>query len=35
MILKIIFFENHFIEFYKEQDKKVKGKIKYVFELLK
>lgn len=35
MIRKIIFFENHFIEFYQEQDKKVKGKIQYVFELLK
>ena len=35
MVRKIIFFENHFIEFYQKQDKKVKGKIQYVFELLK
>ena len=32
---KIIFFENHFIEFYQQQDQKVKGKIQYVFELIK
>lgn len=32
---KIIFFENHFIEFYQKQDQKVKGKIQYVFELIK
>jgi len=32
---KIIFFENHFIEFYQNQDNKVKGKIQYVFELIK
>ena len=31
----IIFYENHFIEFYQKQDKKVKGKIQYVFELIK
>lgn len=35
MIRKIIFFENHFIEFYQNQDKKVKDKIQYAFELLK
>ncbi len=35
MIRKIIFFENHFIEFYQKQNQKVKGKIQYVFELLK
>ena len=35
MIIKIIFFENHFIEFYKKQDKKVKDKIQYVLELIK
>lgn len=35
MIRKIIFFENHFIEFYQDQNTKVKGKIQYVFELLK
>ncbi len=32
---KIIFYENHFIEFYQKQDTKVKGKIQYVFELIK
>ena len=32
---KIIFYENHFIEFYREQDLKVKSKIQYVFELIK
>src|SRR5690554_4450653 len=32
---KIIFYENHFIEFYRKQDQKVKGKIQYVFELIK
>ena len=32
---EIIFYENHFIEFYKKQDEKVKEKIKYVFELIK
>mgnify|MGYP005840784287 CR=1 FL=1 len=31
----IIFYENHFIEFYQELDQKVKGKIQYVFELIK
>lgn len=35
MVRKIIFFENHFIEFYQKQDKKVKDKIQYIFELLK
>jgi phage-related protein len=30
----IIFYENHFIEFYQKLDKKVKGKIQYVFELI-
>jgi len=35
MIRKIIFFENHFIEFYQKQNPKVKGKIQYVFELIK
>ena len=34
MVRKIIFHENHFIEFYQEQNEKVKGKIKYVFELI-
>ncbi|PZX55899.1 phage derived Gp49-like protein DUF891 [Algoriphagus ratkowskyi] len=32
---RIIFYENYFIEFYREQDQKVKGKIQYVFELIK
>jgi phage-related protein len=32
---KIIFFENHFIEFYQKQDSNVKSKIQYVFELIK
>ncbi|NQZ76072.1 MAG: type II toxin-antitoxin system RelE/ParE family toxin [Ekhidna sp.] len=32
---KIIFYENYFIEFYQQQDQKVKGKIQYVFELIK
>jgi len=32
---KIIFFENHFIEFYQKQDPKVKGKIQYVLELIR
>ena len=32
---KIIFYENHFIEFYQKQHKKVREKIQYVFELIK
>lgn len=32
---KIIFYENYFIEFYQQLDQKVKGKIQYVFELIK
>jgi phage-related protein len=32
---KIIFYENHFISFYQKQNQKVKGKIQYVFELIK
>lgn len=32
---KIIFYKNHFIEFYQNLDEKVKGKIQYVFELIK
>ena len=35
MVRRIIFYENHFIEFYQKQDSKVKGKIQYVFELIK
>lgn len=31
----IIFYEDHFIEFYQVLDQKVKGKIQYVFELIK
>lgn len=31
----IIFYENYFIEFYQQQDQKVKEKIQYVFELIK
>ncbi len=32
---RIIFYENYFIEFYREQDQKVKEKIQYVFEMIK
>ncbi len=35
MSRKIIFYGNHFIEFYLKQDLKVKEKIKYVLELIK
>jgi hypothetical protein len=35
MVRKIIFYENHFIEFYQNQNDKVKSKIQYVFELIK
>jgi phage-related protein len=35
MFRQIIFFESHFIEFYQKQNTKVKGKIQYVFELIK
>ncbi|MNF88927.1 hypothetical protein D3C85_72840 [compost metagenome] len=35
MARKIIFYENHFIEFYQKQDEKVKVKIQYVLELIK
>lgn len=31
----IIFYENHFIEFYQKQDQIAKGKIQYVLELIK
>ena len=31
----IIFYENHFLDFYQNQSDKVKEKIKYVFELVK
>jgi hypothetical protein len=32
---ELIFYENHFIEFYQVLDEKVKEKIQYVFELIK
>ena len=35
MYRDIIFFETHFIEFYQKQNKKVQGKIQYVFELIR
>lgn len=35
MIRKIIFHNNHFIEFYQNQDDKLKTKIQYVLELIK
>lgn len=35
MARQIIFHENHFIDFYKSLDFKVKEKMKYVFELIK
>jgi phage-related protein len=35
MTRKIIFYESHFIDFYRNLDIKVKLKIQYVFELIK
>ena len=35
MSREIIFYENHFIEFYHQQDEKVKEKIKFGLELIK
>lgn len=35
MFREIIFYENYFIDFYLQQDEKVKEKIKYVLELIK
>ena len=35
MIRKIIFYENHFIDFYSAQNEKLKTKIQYVFELIR
>lgn len=35
MVRKILFYENYFIEFYQKQNPKVKGKIQYVFEIIK
>lgn len=32
---QIIFYENHFLDFFKIQDEKVKSKIKHVLELIK
>ena len=32
---ELVFYENYFIEFYQVLDEKVKGKIQYVFELIK
>ncbi|MFC5284304.1 type II toxin-antitoxin system RelE/ParE family toxin [Pedobacter alpinus] len=32
---ELVFYESYFIEFYRKQDEKVKGKIQYVFELIK
>ena len=35
MIRRIIFYKNHFIDFYSAQNEKVKTKIQYVFELIR
>lgn len=35
MVREIIFHENYFIEFYQQQEVKVKDKIKYVLELIR
>ncbi len=35
MARTILFHDNHFIDFYKSQDEKVKGKIQFVLELIK
>lgn len=35
MAREIIFYENHFIEFYRQQEQKIKNKIQYVLELIK
>lgn len=35
MTRTILFYEEHFIRFYREQDQKVKDKIQYVLELIK
>ena len=34
MVRQIIFFKSYFIEFYQSQNDKLKGKIKYTFELI-
>jgi len=35
MARTIVFYENHFVRFYQEQDEKAKSKIQYVLELIK
>jgi phage-related protein len=35
MARTIVFYENHFIEFYQDQNDKVKGKVQQVLELIK
>lgn len=35
MVREIIFFDNYFIEFYQDQNDKIKGKIQYVLEIIK
>lgn len=35
MARTIVFYENHFIKFYQEQDERIKNKIQYVLELIK
>lgn len=35
MVREIIFHENHFLDFYNEQDQKVRSKIQYVLDLIK
>lgn len=35
MVREIIFFEDHFTDFYQQQEQKVKLKIQYVLELIK
>jgi hypothetical protein len=32
---QIVFYKEHFLDFYKGLDEKVKNKIQYVFELIK
>ena len=34
MVREIVFFENHFIDFYSKQPNKVKGKIQFVLDLI-
>ncbi|WP_118194442.1 type II toxin-antitoxin system RelE/ParE family toxin [Albibacterium indicum] len=35
MIREIIFYQNHFTDFYQKQDEKVKSKIKYTLDLIR